>query len=209
LTYDGNRQWKSLAALCCDKWAIVNSYQEVERLQSTRPPFVAVVASAAVLAEGVAVEVEQRDEERDDADRVGNDENSSEDRIDLVAVGVAVDGEAVISRARAVRRFDASSTEPRRSSLVLMKRLALVDFRTCKRLKGRTAEDSVDLQMYTVSTAIAAPVGGSKGVEITMKSQPMPSQAQRSLAPCDAIASTSSRLPTPRSPPCSDPFSVS
>jgi hypothetical protein len=196
---------KSLTALCCDKRAIASSYQEVERLQSTRPPFVAVLA-AAVLAEGVAVEVEQRDEEHDDADRVGHDEDSSEDRIDLVAVGVAVDGEAVINRARAVRRFAVSSTEPRRSSLVLMKRLALVDFRAGKRLEGRTAEDSIDLQMHTVSTVIAAPVDGSKGVEITMKSQPMPSQAQRSLAAREAIASTSFRLPTS---PCSDPFSVS
>jgi hypothetical protein len=54
-----------------------------------------VVASASLVAEGVAVEVEQRDEDRDDADRVDRDESCSEDGVSLVRVGVAVDGEAV------------------------------------------------------------------------------------------------------------------
>ena len=55
-----------------------------------------MLASATVLAKRVTIEVEQRDEEPDDADRVGHDEDSSKDCIDLVAAGVAVDGEAVI-----------------------------------------------------------------------------------------------------------------
>ena len=48
-----------------------------------------------MLAKRVAVEVEQRDEERNDADRVDHDEDGREDHVGLVALRVAVDGEAV------------------------------------------------------------------------------------------------------------------
>lgn len=69
--------------------------QEVKGLQATRPPPVAVIASTAVLTEVVAVEVEQSGKERDDADRVDHDEDSSNYCVGSIRAGFAVDGEAV------------------------------------------------------------------------------------------------------------------
>ena len=58
---------------------------------TTTQPLIAAVASASLVAEGVAVEVEQRDE-----DRVDRDEDDREHRVDLITIGVAVDGEIIL-----------------------------------------------------------------------------------------------------------------
>jgi hypothetical protein len=55
-----------------------------------------VLTPTCFLAECVAVEVEQCDEDGDDADRVDHDEEGSNHSVGLVGTGVAVDGEIIL-----------------------------------------------------------------------------------------------------------------
>ena len=80
-----------------------------------------------------------------------------------------------------------------------MERLQQVDVHAGEGLEGRAAEDGVDLQQHTVSAAWARPAVLLDAITLiwlgawrTMKSQPMASQMQRSLAPREAITSASS-----------------
>ena len=49
-----------------------------------------------MVAQHLAVQVEQRDEDGDDADRVDHDEEGSNHSVGLVGTGVAVDGEIIL-----------------------------------------------------------------------------------------------------------------
>ena len=103
--------------------AAVAIHQEVECLEVACPPLTDVCSTACLVAQHLAICEEQSDEDHDDADRIDRDEDGRHHCIGLVGAGIAVD-----------------------VKIVLVEGLPGVNLCAGKALKGRAAEDGVDLR---------------------------------------------------------------